>query len=39
MTGLQSKPKAITIVPERDDLQTGAHSVPYPEEAVTLQVP
>ena len=39
ITELQSMPKTITIIPLRDDPETGAPSIPYPEEAIVLQVP
>lgn len=39
ITELQSMPNTITIMPVRDDPETGESSVPYPEEAIILQVP
>ena len=39
ITELQSMPKTITIIPLRDDPETGAFDIPYPEEAIVLQVP
>lgn len=37
MTQLYSQPRAITILPLRDDLETGEYNIPYPEEAVALK--
>ena len=39
ITQLQSMPKTITIIPLRDDPETGVLNIPYPEEAIVLQVP
>lgn len=36
MTNLQYRPMSLTIVPVRDDLETGAYDVPYPEEGLTI---
>lgn len=36
MTGIVRVPKTITIVPQRDNPQTGEYSVAYPEEAITV---
>lgn len=39
LTQLQSTPKSITIIPLRDDTETGEFNIPYPQEAIVLQVP
>ncbi len=36
MTKVVRMPGAVTIVPTRDDPETGEYNIPYPEEAVTL---
>lgn len=36
MTDIQRPPKTLTILPVRDDPETGEHNVPYPDEALTL---
>lgn len=39
LTQLQSTPKTITIIPLRDNTETGEYNIPYPQEAMVLQVP
>ena len=39
LTLLQKTPKTMTIIPCRDDIKTGANAIPYPEEAIVIQVP